>query len=47
MSLFLFFGSVSLVILVGLGVVIHGFHHHFREAQKSKNSPNPAELKGS
>jgi vacuolar-type H+-ATPase subunit I/STV1 len=34
MSLILFFGGVSIVIMVGLGVVIHGYRHHYLEAQK-------------
>lgn len=36
MSLFIFFGGVSVVILMALGVVIHGVYHHTQEAQKLK-----------
>lgn len=37
MSLILFFGGVGIVILVGTAVVIHGYRHHYREAQKKKD----------
>lgn len=36
MSLIIFFGGVSIVIMVGIGVVIHGYRHHYLEAQKKK-----------
>ncbi|MGZ3743268.1 MAG: hypothetical protein ACXWRE_16275 [Pseudobdellovibrionaceae bacterium] len=36
MSLIIFFGGVSVVILLALGVIIHGAHHHFKELQKAK-----------
>lgn len=36
MSLIIFFGGCTAVILVGLGVVIHGYRHHYLEAQKKK-----------
>jgi len=36
MSLLIFFGGTTLVILVGIGVVAHGYRHHYKEAQKKK-----------
>ena len=36
MSLILFFGGVSIVITVGVAVIIHGYRHHYKEAQKNK-----------
>jgi hypothetical protein len=36
MSLIIFFGGVSIVIILGLGVVVHGARHHYLEAQKIK-----------
>lgn len=36
MSLIIFFGGTGIVILIGLGVVIHGVYHHSRELPKLK-----------
>lgn len=36
MSLLIFFGGVSIVILVGIGTVIHGYRHLYLENQKKK-----------
>ncbi len=35
MSLIIFFGGVSVVIVVGLAVIIHGFCHYYFEAKKT------------
>lgn len=40
MSLIVFFGGVSIVIIIGIATVIHGYRHHYLEAQK-KNSEKP------
>lgn len=34
MSLVIFFGGCSLVILAGFAVIIHGIVHHYREDKK-------------
>ncbi len=36
MSIIIFFGGVSIVIVVGLITVIHGYRHHYIESQKKK-----------
>ncbi|HEY8271176.1 MAG TPA: hypothetical protein VIG33_09840 [Pseudobdellovibrionaceae bacterium] len=36
MSLIIFFGGVSVVVLIAIGVVVHGVYHHAQEAQKLK-----------
>lgn len=41
MSLLIFFGGTSVVILVGIFVVIHGYRHHYMDAQKKKGELNP------
>lgn len=41
MSLIMFFGGVSIVIIIGLVTVIHGYRHHYLEAQKKKSEQPP------
>lgn len=36
MSIIIFFGGVSIVIIIGIFTVIHGYRHHYLEAQKKK-----------
>jgi hypothetical protein len=38
MAMIIFFGGTSLVILIGIGTVIHGIHHHYSEYKKAKKS---------
>ncbi|WP_413291055.1 hypothetical protein [Bdellovibrio sp. HCB337] len=36
MSLAIFFGGCAIVILIGIGTVIHGYRYHYLEDQKKK-----------
>jgi len=37
MSLIVFFGGATFVILLGFGVVVHGVRHHLQEKKKENS----------
>jgi len=41
MSIIIFFGGVSIVIIIGVATIIHGYRQHYLEAQKKKASQEP------
>lgn len=36
MSMIIFFGGIAVVLVIGIGTVIHGYRYHYLEAQKKK-----------